>query len=253
MNKMNLYKNLKNKFGNIVVLTMSNRLDRQHAIFDQLYKIGYDDSDSIRVHYATPFPYNDLIIDAFNKSGRGRFSKPNEFDCSRNHYSIIKTAYDLGYEHILVMEDDIRFLKDTDIFNNYIENIPEDFDILQFGAFTADQNIAKYLNGSNLWFKHKDVGIWNASMYALSRKGMEYFIAFMNKIFWVADGPFYKAPLNDKLINTYLCKTPLVIQADKDQVSSDIRNVNNDNIDYNNQNMYEKYIDKNDYFEYKIS
>lgn len=60
-------------------------------------------------------------MNAFNESERGLLKHPNEYDCARNHYTIIKTAYDLGYEHILVMEDDIRFLKDANIFNMYLK------------------------------------------------------------------------------------------------------------------------------------
>ena len=71
----------------------------------------------------------------------------------------------------------------------------------------------------------------------------------MDKIkFWVADGPTYKAPLNDSIINTYLSTQPIVIQADKDVVASDIRDEKNDSIDYNTQNEYERDINKNEYF-----
>ena len=78
---------------------------------------------------------------------------------------------------------------------------------------------------------------------------MEYFLAFMDGVsFWVADGPLYKAPLNDKIINVYLSNIPLVIQADKNAMPSDIRDKQSDTIDYNNQNLYESDIDLNDYF-----
>ena len=85
-------------------------------------------------------------------------------------------------------------------------------------------------------------------MYALSRRGMEFYIAFMNKFFWVADGPLYKAPLNHSLIKSYISTIPLVIQADKKEISSDIRNEKNDKIDYNTQNVYESEVVRSDYF-----
>ena len=99
------------------------------------------------------------------------------------------------------------------------------------------------------WFKHKHVGLWNASFYALSRKGMEFYLTFMDKIrFWVADGPLYKAPLSDNLINTYASRIPLTIQASKETVASDIRNSTNDKIDYDNQNEYERDVVSDEYF-----
>ena len=241
----------------IFLLTMSHRADRTSSMKNMLKNIIDENQlpSNFNIIYGTPFPYNNIIINAFNTTGKGRFTKPNEYDCSRNHYSIIKQAYDLGYSHVLVMEDDICFLNNINLFIKYIENIPNDYDIIQFGGFTANPAIEKYLekdlnNIKTFWVKHKDVGIWNTSMYMLSRKGMEFYLTFMDKLFWVADGPLYKAPINDKIINTYLSTIPLVIQADKNIVASDIRDEKVDTIDYNKQNLYEQYINKENYFKY---
>ena len=254
-----LFKQLIDAFGHIYVLTLSNRQDRRdlmNAQFDA-FDIPRPDTDrNIRWFYGTPFPHNKIIADAFNISKKGRFTKPNEYDCARNHYAIIKTAYDLGWENVLVIEDDVLFLKDTDVWNTYLYNIPTDFDILQGGGFTADKRIHEYMKSADecvgsdaYWFKHKNVGLWNASFYALSRKGMEFYLTFMDKIcFWVADGPMYKAPLSDNLINTYASRIPLTIQADKTVVLSDIRTAENDKIDYNNENEYERDVRLEDYF-----
>ena len=70
----------------------------------------------------------------------------------------------------------------------------------------------------------------------------------MDKFFWVADGPLYKAPINDKIINSYISTIPLVIQADKKEILSDIRNDKNDRIDYKNDNVYESQIKLSDYY-----
>lgn len=251
---MNVFDKLQEKFDCITLLTLSSRKDRQNGIMDQLKNIGYS-GKGLDIYYATTFPYNGLICNAFNNLGTRVFTKPNEFDCARNHYAIVRKALDLGYEHLLVIEDDIRFLKDQDKLMEYINVLPDDYDIIQFGGFTDNLKIEKYLTSPEdfHYFEHKDVGCWTTAMYALSRKGMQYYLAFMDKLFWVADGPLYKAPINDKLVKSYLSKIPLVIQEDKNLVSSDIRNEQNDTIDYNNINRYEKYINKDDYFEYKIS
>jgi hypothetical protein len=147
-------------------------------------------------------------------------------------------------------------LKDVEMWMMYLGNIPEDFDVLQGGGFTVDKRILEYMKAADdivgsdaYWFKHKHVGLWNASFYALSRKGMEFYLTFMDKIrFWVADGPLYKAPLSDNLINTYASRIPLTIQASKETVASDIRNSDNDKIDYDNQNEYERDVVSDEYF-----
>ncbi|WQJ53676.1 MAG: glucosyltransferase [Wendovervirus sonii] len=241
--------NLTEKFKHIYVLTLSSRPDRYEHIKGQLECMGID-INTINVHYATPFPHNNIIADAFNKTGKGKFTKPNEFDCARNHYGIIREAYDRGFEDVLIIEDDILFLNNPVEWNNALEKLPSDYDIIQFGGFTVSPNVKKYLTLKDVkYVEHPDVGLWNCSMYALSRKGMQFYIAFMNVMFWVADGPLYKAPMNTKLVKTYMTSIPMVIQADKAKITSDIRTAENDNIDYNNDNMYEANIKLTDYFQ----
>ena len=247
------YATLSENFAISKILTLSNRKDRRDFIEKQLDTLGLPLGSFLTYHYTTPFPYNPLISNAFNSSGKGRFTKPNEYDCARSHYSIIKTCYDLGYNNCLILEDDIRFLKDTKEFIYFINKIPNDYDVLQFGGFTTDRNAIEILNkydNGEYWVKHPNIYLWNASMYALSRKGMLYYIEFMNKFFTVADMPLYKAPLNYKIINAYISTKPLVIQADKNIISSDIRSKENDNIDYNTMNVYESRVKQEDYLNF---
>ena len=233
------------------ILTMSNRHDRHNFIKESLTKIGWCPDGWINFYYATPFPFNDIISYALTISGKGKFTKPNEYDCSRNHYAMIKIAYDLGYEHILILEDDIMFYNNRQILKEYIKNIPDDFDVIQFGGFSADPVVYDTLDQlrkkGQLWYHNTDLKLWNCSMYMLSRKGMEYYIKFMDELFWVADGPLYMSPKNNKILKTYIPTIPIVIQEDKNILTSDIRNNENDTIDYNNQNMYERGINKEDY------
>ena len=72
----------------------------------------------------------------------------------------------------------------------------------------------------------------------------------MDKFFTVADMPLYFAPNNEKIINTYITTIPIVIQADKNTVPSDIRSKDTDKIDYNTMNVYESEISRNSYFPY---
>lgn len=246
---------LQKHFAQVYILTLSHRKDRQELIAKQLTSLGLPQPDTtpyIRWFYATSFPHNDIIANAFNSSRKGRFTKPAEYDCARNHYSIVKISRDTLSltDYVLILEDDILFCKDPELLISYIENLPQDYDIAQFGGFTADSRISQYIqNATTHWVKHKHVGLWNCSAYALSRKGMEFYLTFMDKIlFWVADGPLYKAPLSDTLINTYVSREPLVIQASKHIVQSDIRTLENDTIDYDNQNMYEKDINLENFF-----
>jgi len=117
-----------------------------------------------------------------------------------------------------------------------------------------DPNINEILDKSNeniYWSLHPNVKVWNTSMYALSRIGMQYYLKFMDKWFTVADMPLYYAPINK--VKAYLSTTPIVIQADKNTTPSDIRTPLTDAIDYNKENLYESRVDKKQYFSYEIA
>ena len=117
---------LKEKFNICYVLNLSDRKDRRNNMETQFKEMNFDninESTWLRYHYTTKFPYNGLIASAFNESGKGRFTKANEYDCARNHYAIVKECYDRGFSNILVMEDDIKFLKNNETFLTFIHNI----------------------------------------------------------------------------------------------------------------------------------
>lgn len=157
---------------------------------------------------------------------------------------------DLGYENILILEDDIRFLK-PELLNTLLDNMPEDFDILRFNGFSTSESAKNFMNLYNqgiLYVKNPVTKLWNAGCYGLSRKGMKYYIDYIDKRLWVADGPLYDVPNS---INYYVSTIPGAIQADKDIISSDIRDKRNDHINYNRDNMYEYMVDKTWFIDYK--
>lgn len=103
-------------------------------------------------------------------------------------------------------------------------------------------------NQGILYVKNPVTKLWNAGCYGLSRKGMKYYIDYIDKRLWVADGPLYDVP---DFINYYVSTIPGAIQADKDIISSDIRDKHNDHINYNRDNMYEYMVDKTWFIDYK--
>lgn len=241
------------KFDKIYVLTLSHRKDRQIAIMKQLHALGYDDNNikhikKLQMIYTTEWKYNGIICNALNNHFHYQcFTKANEYDCTRNHYNIIKTAYDLGYENILIIEDDMRFLN-VDMLIGFFEEFPQDYSMVQCAGFSTNtvfkQVNEKYYTGLK-YIQDMPVNLWTTGMYALSISGMEYYINFMNDHIGVADLPLYHHPST----KYYFTTIPLAIQADKTTCPSDIRNSQNDQIDYQTQNMYES-IDKSIYMSY---
>lgn len=94
------------------------------------------------------------------------------------HLQMVKTAYELGSEHALFFEDDIRFLKDTDLLERIVVSLPADYDVALFDwvhrnkATDEDYGaITGAVQDGRLWVPFKDLS--SCAFYALSRKGME--------------------------------------------------------------------------------
>ena len=46
------------------------------------------------------------------------------------NYQCVKEAYELGFNHVLILENDNIFLKDLDKLDKILNDIPQDYDIL---------------------------------------------------------------------------------------------------------------------------
>ena len=89
----------------------------------------------------------------------------NNIRCTFGHYTLIKTAYELGYDDILICEDDIRFLKDI----NEIEN--------QLNIFLENKNKCDGYYFDYLVTVNNSIVL--GSCYYINRKVMKYLIYCM--------------------------------------------------------------------------
>lgn len=248
-------------FDRVVVLTLVEEKERQEFIedeFSQLEITGWE------FHYECLHPFQQDIIRALNNSGHGQFTKPNEYGCARSHYSIIKQALYQGCKNILILEDDACLLNNMTVFEDFLDNMPKEYELLQFGGFSAQKGFDDFLkeHKDEKWIKHYGWPVWCASMYALSKKGMFVYLMMQDHKISVADMPIYmlnKPPMfydeekkQSKVPSTFISTIPLHIQQNKNFLKSDIRDATNDDIDYENANLYEKIINKADYFGYKM-
>lgn len=116
-----------------------------------------------------------------------KLNTENEYHCAREHYTMIKIAYLSGCQNVLIFEDDIYFTN-PDLFLEYANNLPEDYDILMFGYSLFGKNGLVYLKGDDRWCKTK-LATWGTFAYAMSRSGMEKYLKRLEEEYCVADMP----------------------------------------------------------------
>lgn len=203
-----IYNELLAHFDKIYIITLSDEKERHTAIKNTLNKIGYYPHPKFEFFVTTPFPYNSLIMEAFNVSGRGKFIYPNEYDCARSHYNLVKRSYDKGLNNVLIIEDDMLFNSDVDMWVDMLENMPKDYDVIQFYWLRNHPKVNQLIKQNKRYIKHDELGLWSTACYTLSKKGMKYYIDSMDDFFTVADYPLYNAVDTD--LNCYIPTKPMV-------------------------------------------
>lgn len=133
----------------IYFLHLSDRYDREKWINNQIEKMGFP-KDKVTIWWTCRHDMFENIWDKFDKiknSPQISFNKktnPNiglgVFNCSLAHYDIIRTSYDRGYEHILIFEDDNKFLTNLEIFKYVINKLPDNYNILKFHNISWKNN-----------------------------------------------------------------------------------------------------------------
>lgn len=210
-------------FDHIYCLHYLPATDRYQKMKDELKYVGIDDeSDYFSWVYDYPSPmldivYNDkrLNMDTALKSSSREYAKR----VSMKHYQIIKEAYSLGYERILILEDDVRFHRDHAYIKKMLSNIP-DTDIVMFDKMVCSaygegikyQKYVKTLPEGSLYGSMNDSGVFFifSSCYSLTRNAMKHIIATQEKNLLPPD-----TPLNDKALTGSFAVINLVIQDPK--------------------------------------
>ena len=165
---------------------------------------------------------------------------PARVSCNLGHYRIIKTALGLGANNVLVFEDDARFLKDKNAISDIIDSMPEDYDVALLDSVNPKNVDPKEMYEE---IKRNEIKKWWYSLpssprsfcaYAMSRRGMEWFIGCYDYVFdgkprgmWRLCDGFLKKGCRDSRLMYCCCIPRIAIQASfDDAMSRDHRDVN---------------------------
>lgn len=147
--------------------------DRLAKITSELKRVGILDSGifSWKNTWDSPF-YDVLSTTSINKAPSVGYMK-----CGLAHYHCHKEAYELGYNRILVLEDDVSFLKDLDRIVKILEATPKGYDLVLYDNTSKNPEAYhkfKTENQINDFFCHYDKDMTLASCYGASRAYMKY-------------------------------------------------------------------------------
>lgn len=120
-------------------------------------------------------------IKIFKRGNKNVFR--NALNCFVGHYNIIKTSYLLGYNKILVFEDDVKFLDGLD-FDEILNKVPDDANIVQFYDCHRKKDKTCYTDyhGEDDLFRKTDGNeIYRGfQLYYMDRSIMEFYLNYYN-------------------------------------------------------------------------
>lgn len=164
------------RFEYIACICYTGYKDRQESLSKELERVGL----LSRTHFFWDFPSPCTEWLARRANHSKYYQKM--FPVGYNNYRAIKTCYGLGYKSILVIEDDIRFLRDIRLAESAIRDLPKDYEIAMLDKnfptdvgkiFIQKNEPAKRFTGIK-WCHF--LKMHSSGCYSLSRAGMEKFI-----------------------------------------------------------------------------
>ena len=262
---------MKTQFEKIYVLSLITNHKRRKFIIDQFKYLDIQ----FEFIYGTDF-YN-LKYDANNKQIKypdvhinethDFFRQSGDYGCTLSHYNGILFAYELGYNNILIIEDDICFIKDKNLIYKCINNIPDDADYVtwdpRFIIYNDYVYYKQFINNKNIYTnitnKLGNIPMIGGMMYGImNRKSMEIYLNNQRNSMKMSDliGEFN---VGNKYIKKYVCNK--CICAEQFNLLCNFKNEKNNIINnFIHQNIYAliepldksmfydiNYEDKNDY------
>lgn len=152
--------------------------------FEKIYCINIDRRNDRWESCLEEFKKHDLIVERFSavdgNSENYNLGYPydNELAGAISHLNVIKEAKKINLKNVLILEDDVKFSENiNDLFSEYIKQLPEDWDGINFGG----NHIGGLLPISPNMTKMRRSYALHA--YGLHNKSYDYAIQYMeNKI-----------------------------------------------------------------------
>ena len=165
------------RFGRKTLLAFTGYQDRVPGILKEIERVGLKD---VNVQWQFPNPFESVLLSHLRHE---KCMHAGFMNATMGHYAAIKTAYHLGMDSCLVVEDDIRFLKDVDAVHAAVESLPDDFDVALFDMILlglGEKELADYLSAkvdrkaNEMWAAYDS--LHSQGCYAMSRRAMARYI-----------------------------------------------------------------------------
>lgn len=160
-----------NRFDGVYAICCEKYQDRMNDLKKELGRVDLLPKVEFVVDY--PNPFIDLLANTIKFSNQSAHQRTS-FRCGYSHYKTILEAYHRGKNHILLIEDDIVFLKNKKRLAEAVNGIPNDFDFAMLDKNPNEKAHIEGIESKKQWDTYERFN--SSGCYAMSRAGMARFI-----------------------------------------------------------------------------
>ena len=173
--------------------------DRLKNITSELDRIGILKSGKFDWEFTTPNPIYDYIRIPAAKNTKDRGITKATKVYTLHYYSLLKKLQYFGYEHVLILEDDVVFRKDVGEIAKIVGETPPDWDIVNYDPF---RRMGWKGPGKGYWGHYYDLQgnevnkdwdgdtflryhsvVYQADAMAFSKRGIDHILKSMDERF----------------------------------------------------------------------
>lgn len=183
--------NWSNYFNQIYCIHFLPNKDRKSHIDAQFKRVGISDSGILKYHYTFPNKLERTILNTIPLAHQESYSTPRgilELSLSSAFYAIWQESLWLGYQHVLIVEDDAVFV-DTGSIQTALDHLPYDWDYIHFDNILCKRENYRLstLNKGEFYHSNYTGGYWGTCMTAFSAQAMKIAIPIIEDKIWPAD------------------------------------------------------------------
>lgn len=192
-------------FDAIYCLSLADYRERRELMHAELGRVGIADSGILHWKITVRNPlYRYIWTNPSFHTESWWLEMEGPLNATMGHYEIMKESLARGFGRVLILEDDVRFLKDSGAIAPILDDLPEGYDIalLDYNLCTDKRPYRKALERDRIndhFFSFANTRMWGGSCYALSTRAMQR-ITWSQEMFFEPADHVYNAKGEDGLV-----------------------------------------------------
>lgn len=166
-------------------LGSKNSSEKREALDYEFHRVNLDTPGLTTMVYTTRDPWEDKLAVQLAPRTTEADSNKGFVNLGLATARVLREALALGYSRVLLLEDDVRFLKDVNTIRASLEALPL-YDLVMFDKFLpwglSNENYRKYVDAHRInafYFEGYGLDTKSGAGFALTRAGMKWLLGLL--------------------------------------------------------------------------